>query len=117
MLVPYGYFEIERRAFQELYDALSTSHCIYRASELMNALSYSDYAKFEAVIIQAENICMSLRIPVSIHFKSIYISSPNGIYHDYRLSRFACYVITVNADSSYPAVAKAKLLLAMRGNR
>ncbi len=117
MLVPYGYFETERRLFQKLYDALCTSQCIYRASELMNALTYNDYDEFEAVVTKAKNTCISLHIPVGIHFMSIYIASSNGIYHDYRLSRFACYLITVNADSSYAAVAEAHVHLAMRGNR
>lgn len=116
MLVPYGLFEIEKQLFQKLYDALATSQCIYGATVLMNALTYPDFEEFEAVVIKAQNACISLHIPLELHFRTVYISRPDGLFRDYRLSRFACYLVTINADSSYPGVVKAQAHIVMRIN-
>jgi DNA-damage-inducible protein D len=117
VLVPYGYFEREERLSRGLLDALALGQCTYRALELMDALTYRSVDEFEAVIKKAKAVCSTLRIPVEAHYREIYVSSPKGLYRDYRLSRLACYLITVNADSTYPAVAKAQLYLATRSGR
>jgi DNA-damage-inducible protein D len=114
VLVPYGYFEIEKQLVQRLFYALAVSRCKHRGSDLRNALTYSDLEKFESVIKKAKKACITLRIPVAAHFRTLFICSPQGLFRDYMLSPFACYLITMNADSSYPAVAKAQVFLAMR---
>ena len=83
----------------------------------MEALTYTKFDEFEAVVRKARAVCSSLRIPEDAHYREVYVSSPKGLYRDYRLSRFACYLITVNADSHYPAVAKAQVYLAMNFRR
>ena len=117
MLVPYGYFEREERFLRELLDALALGQCTYRALDLMDALTYRSFDEFEPVINKAKAVCSSLRIPVDAHYREIYVSSPNGLCRDYRLSRLACYLITINADSAYPAVARAQVYLAARTGR
>ena len=117
MLVPYGYFEREEILLNELSDALAFSRCSCRALDLMEALSYRSFDEFEAVINKAKKVCSSLRIPVDSHYRKVFVRSPKGLYPDYRLSRFACYLITVNADSDYPAVAKAQVYLAKKTGR
>ena len=117
MLVPYGYFEREERLVRVLLDALALGQCTYRALDLMDALTYRSFDEFEAVIKKAKGVCSSFKIPVEAHYREIYVSSPKGLYRDYRLSRLACYLITVNADSAYPAVAKAQVYLAARSGR
>jgi DNA-damage-inducible protein D len=116
MLVPYGYFERQEQLQQKLLDAWALVQCPYRAMDLMEALAYPNFEEFEAVVRKAKAVCSGLRIPENAHYREVYVSSPRGLYRDYRLSRFACYLITVNADSSYPAVAKAQVYLAMRSN-
>ena len=117
MLVPYGYFEREERPLREFLDALALGQCTYRALDLMDALTYRSFDEFESVIKKAEAVCSTLRIPVEAHYREIFVSSPKGLYRDYRLSRLACYLITVNADSGYPAVANAQVYLATRSGR
>ena len=117
MLVPYGYFEREERFMRELMDTFALSQCTYRALDLMDALTYRSFEEFEAVINKAKAVCLSLKIPADAHYRDVYVSSPNGLRHDYRLSRLACYLITINADSAYPAVAKAQFYLATRIGR
>ena len=117
MLVPYGYFERQERPLRELMDALALSRCTYRASDLMEALMYRSFDEFENVIKKTEAVCSTLRIPVEAHYREIFVSSPTGLYRDYRLSRLACYLITVNADSGYPAVANAQVFLATKLGR
>ena len=117
MLVPYGYFEREEQLRQKLLDALALGQCTYRALDLMEALTYPSFDEFEAVIRKAKAVCSSLGIPQDAHYREVYVSSPRGLYHDYCLSRFACYLITVNAESGYPAVAKAQVYLATKHRR
>jgi DNA-damage-inducible protein D len=111
MLVPYGYFELEKQLFQTLYHALTVTRCRYSALDLMHALTYDDSKEFDLVLEKAKNACLSMQIPLSLHFKCIYISRPDGLYRDIRLSRFACYLVTINADSCYPGVMKARAYL------
>lgn len=117
MLVPQGYFETEGWISQKLHDAVVLAKCVYRGTDLMEALSYKDFDEFETVVRKAMRACLSLQLPLMDHYRTIYVSVPNGLYRDYRLSRFACYLITVNADSSYPAVAKVQADLGMRSYR
>ena len=116
MLVPYGYFERQDQVSQKLYDAKALGHCIYRGFDLLEALAYTDFDEFERAVTKAKRVCVSLHIPLGNHFRTVYAGSPTGIYRDYRLSRFACYLITVNADSGIPAVARAQVGLTMRLN-
>jgi hypothetical protein len=116
MLVPYGYFETEAWLSGKLRDALALARCVYRGTDLMEALSYKDLDEFQAVVRKAMRACLSLQIPLRDHYRRIYVSAPDGLYRDYWLSRLACYLITVHADSSYPAVAEAQLDLGMRSS-
>ena len=114
MLVPYGYFEREKQLFDKLQEALAFRKCVYYGTDLMTALAYEDRALFELVIEKTIDNCMTLNIPVALHFKTMYVHDENGIRLEYRLSQFACCLITMNADSIYPAVAQAQIVLALR---
>ncbi len=116
MLVPIEYFEFERQIKQSIIDNLATLQCKYSAFELMDALTYHDRKEFDLIVDKAQNTCISLHIPLSCHFRTVYIAQSDGLRRDYRLSRFACYLIVVNADSDYEAVARAQVLLLMKKN-
>jgi hypothetical protein len=52
-----------------------------------------------------------LRIPVQYHFRVVFMYGESGIVQDYRLSRLACCLVTMNTDPDIPAVARAQFYL------
>jgi DNA-damage-inducible protein D len=75
------------------------------ASEVSELLGYTDYKSFLKSLNKAISVCASLNMQVLKHF----IPLDNG---DYKLTRFACYLITMNADVKKENVAKAQVYLA-----
>lgn len=74
------------------------------ARELQKALEYTQWRRFEEVIDRAKSACKNSGNSVSEHFADVGKSSPmpNGgkrIINDYKLSRYACYLIVQNGDS------------------
>jgi hypothetical protein len=80
----------------------------------MESLGYSNDNLFESAIESAKKACYCLNIPVRHHFKTIFVDDGRVIHQEYLLSHLACYLITMNADSSLPAVARAQLYLLKR---
>lgn len=79
--------------------------CYWFASEYQHVLNYQSFSSFEKVIQKAMKALSSLGIP--IHNNIVPIMHPVSGKNDYKLSRFACYLIAMNADSKKPEVAKA----------
>lgn len=77
-------------------------------------LGYKDYNTFfKAAINKAQQVCMSLGINVSDHFKQETVIGDDGKgVMDIRLSRFACYLASMNGDIKKPQVAKAQAYFA-----
>ena len=73
----------------------------WRASEFMLMLWYEDMKIFEKVIQKAIKTLTNLDIDV---FDNIQKKENNGI-SDYKLSRYACYIVAMNWDSKKPQVA------------
>lgn len=82
------------------------------ARDLMNTLGYKDYNNFKKSINKAISICASLNIDVEDNFKKTKRIIDNKETEDYKLSRFACYLTTMNSDIKKPEVAKAQAYLA-----
>lgn len=76
------------------------------ASELCELLGYVDYKTFSKSINKAISVCTNLNMNILQHFTPI----ENG--EDYKLTRFACYLITMNADIKKENVAKAQIYFA-----
>jgi len=117
MLVPYGYFEREEQLCERLQEAFTFRECVYCETDLMTVLTYEDRALFESIIEKAMDACTLLNIPVELHFRPLYEYVEQGLRLEYRLSQFACCLITINADSVHPAVAQAQIALAMFSNK
>jgi DNA-damage-inducible protein D len=94
---------------KELLDEAISNQCKYYSTTLMEFLDYDKFELFEEVIRTAKKACVNLNIPIKQHFKTVYICDKDNLYIDYCLSPFACYLITMNADPSYPRVAEAQL--------
>lgn len=89
------------------------------ARELQKVLEYTQWRRFEEVIDRAKNACKNSGNIVSEHFASVGKSSPmpNGgtrIIDDYKLSRYACYLIVQNGDSRKKVIALGQTYFAVK---
>ena len=81
----------------------------WSASEFMTMLGYESYASFEQAVNRAISTCTTLGIPVVENFRQV--PSDDG-KSDFKLSRFACYLVAMNGDVRKPAVAFAQAYFA-----
>lgn len=72
------------------------------ARELQEALEYSEWRNFEKVINKAKTACQNSNIPVNSQFVDVNKSLNTGLgemlIRDYKLTRYACYLIVQNSD-------------------
>lgn len=89
------------------------------ARELMEALGYKSWRYFEDVIKKAIIACKNSEVPANEHFvvnnKMVQIGSgAEREQKDYKLTRYACYLIAQNANSRLKAVALAQTYFAVQ---
>ncbi len=80
------------------------------ASELMSYLGYNSLKTFNNVINKAIATCTTLQIPIIDNFSQV-VNEKNELV-DYKLSRFACYLVVMNGDTKKEPVAKAQAYFA-----
>jgi DNA-damage-inducible protein D len=82
------------------------------AHEFMEALGYESWASFQKVINKAMASCASLGVTIpEVFINDSFIQNGREV-STYRLTRFACFLVTMHADSKKPQVTKAKAVLA-----
>ena len=91
----------------------------WEARELMIALEYSKWSNFESVIRKAELACINSNINACDHFAGIgkMVQIGSGAKReqaDYKLSRYACYLIAQNGDSRKESIALAQTYFAVQ---
>ncbi len=89
------------------------------ARELMKVLSYKDWRYFDAVIEKAKIACQNSEIADIDHFvvdnKMVEIGSgAKRKQKDYKLTRYACYLIAQNANPRLKIVALAQTYFAVQ---
>ena len=89
------------------------------ARELQKALEYTEWRKFENVINKAINACMNSQVDETEQFVgtdklSINVNGGRRIIKDYKLSRYACYLIAQNADPRKEVVALGQTYFAIQ---
>jgi len=82
------------------------------ASHFMAMLGYESMASFEQAINRAIGTCTTLGIPVLENFQQCTREAQDGSVPDYKLSRFACYLVAMNGDVRKPLVAKLQAYFA-----
>ena len=90
----------------------------WNARELQQALQYKEWRKFEGVIEKAKTACDRSQSPVESNFVQMDKIVKTGIstknIKDYKLSRYACYLITQNGDSHLEIIALAQTYFAIK---
>ena len=94
----------------------------WEARELLPLLGYERWEKAEEVIARAARACMNSGQDVDNHFhqtgKMVKIGS-NTVrkVRDYKLDRYACYLIAQNGDPNKPEIAIAQTYFAIQTRR
>lgn len=84
----------------------------WHAHEFMGALGYEHWSTFQKVINRAISSCARLGIDIAEVFIPQVLIQEGKVIHTFKLTRFACFLITTHADDKKPEVASAKLALA-----
>ena len=89
------------------------------ARELMIVLQYSNWQNFEKIISKAKISCENSSISAFEHFTDVSktIKMPKGaekMINDYKLTRYACYLIAQNGDSRKKVIALAQTYFAVQ---
>ena len=89
------------------------------ARELMKILEYNKWENFEKVINKAKDACKNSGISILEHFPDVRKLSKRANnaeieIKDYKLTRYACYLIAQNGDSRKKVIALAQTYFAVQ---
>ena len=88
------------------------------ARDLMEPMGYTRWENFAEVIKRAKVSCETNKTPVDSHFRDTTKMVTAGVaaraVKDYKLTRYACYLIAQNGDSRKPQVAFAQTYFAVQ---
>lgn len=92
------------------------------ARELQPALEYDEWRNFKRVIEKAMMAASQSKTPVQDHFVEVNNLVTTGLgvereIEDIELSRYACYLIVQNGDSSKPVIANGQTYFAIQTRR
>lgn len=108
--------------FEEIKHIDEYGNEYWEARELQKALEYNKWGNFDKVINKAKEACRNSNIDASLHFADagkMSTLSNGGIrkIDDYKLSRYACYLIAQNGDSRKEVIALAQTYFAIQTRR
>ena len=111
--------EYTEKIFEEIKHIDKLGHEYWFARELMPVLGYSKWDNFHKVINQAMTACKNSGIDIYEQFPevgklSINVNGGKRRIIDYKLSRYACYLIAQNADSRKKVIALAQTYFAIQ---
>ena len=105
--------------FEQMKHTDELGNEFWYARELMKVLEYSNWQNFEKIISKAMTTCENSNISALEHFTDVSktIKMPKGAEKtilDYKLSRYACYLIAQNGDSRKKVIALAQTYFAVQ---
>ena len=111
--------EYTEKTFDNIKHIDNNGNEYWLARELQKVLEYKDWRKFKGVIDKAKIACELGSYKTLEHFVGTDKTSnmPNGgvkIIADYKLSRYACYLIAQNGDSRKKVIALAQTYFAIQ---
>ncbi len=94
----------------------------WEARELMKLLEYAEWRNFDGVIDKAKEACSQSGQNVSDHFVDInkMVDLGSGSQReikDYKLSRYACYLVAQNGDPEKLPIALAQTYFAIQSRK
>ena len=96
--------EINNQSFEDIKHIDENGNEFWYARELMEVLDYTKWQNFIKIIDKAKASCENTGITVLEHFTDVsklfkVANGANREQQDYKLSRYACYLIAQNGDS------------------
>ena len=112
-----GFYEGQN--FEEIKHIDEFGEEYWYARELQKVLDYKEWRKFENVINKAKEACKNSSMAEVEHFVGAdKLSKRNNnaevIINDYKLTRYACYLIAQNGDSRKKVIALAQTYFAIQ---
>src|SRR5574344_1659841 len=111
--------KFKEKTFESIKHIDEQGNEYWEARELMPLLEYIKWENFHKVIKRAKIACKTSNIDVSDHFpefKKPIIGGKGNVQNviDYRLSRYACYLIVQNANPRKKSVALGQTYFAIQ---
>ena len=111
--------EFREKVFDEIRHIDDNGNEYWYARELAKALKYTEWRNFKKVINKATIACINSKNNIYNHFVDVNktIKMPKGaskIIDDYKLSRYACYLIVQNGDSRKKEIALGQTYFAVQ---
>jgi DNA-damage-inducible protein D len=104
------HFNKDKKSFDDF--SYQNGGVFWYASDICKFLGYDSMHSFRNVINRAIAACTSLNINVIENFKQEGRVIDGKSISDFKLSRFACYLVSMNGDPKKSAVAKAQIYFA-----
>jgi DNA-damage-inducible protein D len=105
------YFDISNPAFEDSFH--TNGQIFWYASEFVKRLGYNEYSPTMSPINKAMSVCLSLpSIVTADHFREEVRTIDGKPIKDFKMSRFACYLVAMNSDIKKEAVVKAQAYFA-----
>ena len=114
--------DVNNSVFESIKHIDEDGNEYWKARELMIILDYKRWDKFSNVIKAAQTACVSSKYLLNDHFSHVgeMINIGKGAKRkidDYKLSRYACYLIAQNADPRKKVVSLAQTYFAIQTRR
>ncbi len=111
--------EYTEKIFEDIKHIDENGNEYWEARELQHVLEYTQWRRFENAIDKAKMACKNSKINVNDHFADVgkMIKIAKGGQRrvsDYKLSRYACYLIVQNADSRKECIALGQTYFAIQ---
>ena len=109
----------DNRTFEDIKHIDENGIEYWYARELQKVLDYKEWRKFENVIKKAKEACQNTGISTFEHFVeadklSKRANNAEVIIKDYKLTRYACYLIAQNGDTRKKVIALAQTYFAIQ---
>ena len=107
------------KIFEDIKHIDEVGNEYWLARELQKVLNYTQWRRFEDVINKAKTACNNSNIDIFEQFAnvgklSINVNGGKRIITDYKLSRYACYLIAQNGDPRKEVIALAQTYFAIQ---
>ena len=111
--------EYTEKLFEDIKHIDENGNEYWLGRELQQVLVYKEWRKFNNVINKAIIACNNSKMMIGEHFVQVdkTIRMPRNaskIINDYKLSRYACYLIVQNADSKKEVIALGQTYFAIQ---
>jgi DNA-damage-inducible protein D len=108
-----------RNLFEQIKRTDENGNELWMARDISKILEYSDFRNFMLVIRKAEDACNKSKIKIEDHFVDVneMVQIGSGAQRqveNYKLSRYACYLIVQNADPKKEIVALGQTYFAVQ---